>query len=126
MLLNQSKCQFLIIESNRTQRTEKAKINLSDKYIEETSKGKLLGIQFDNKLTMLDHIKQICKQASNKLYALARISQYLDEQKGNILMKSFITSQFNYCPIIWMYCQRKSNNLINRIHERALRLFTNL
>ena len=100
MLLNQSKCQFLIIQSNRTQRTEKAKIKLSDKYIEVTSKGKLLGIHFDNKLTMSDHIKQICKQASNKLYALARISQYLDEQKGQILMKSFITSQFNYCPII--------------------------
>ena len=40
-------------------------------------------------------------------------------------MKSFITSQFNYCPITWMYCQRKSNNLINRIHERALRIAYN-
>ena len=34
-------------------------------------------------------------------------------------MNAFILSQFNYCPITWMYCQRKSNNLINRIHERA-------
>ena len=40
-------------------------------------------------------------------------------------MRSFITSQFSYCPIIWMYCQRKSDNLINRIHERALRLAYN-
>ena len=40
-------------------------------------------------------------------------------------MKSFVISQFNYCPIIWMYCQRKSNNLINRIHERALRIAYN-
>ena len=40
-------------------------------------------------------------------------------------MKSFIISQFSYCPIIWMYCQRKSNNLINRIHERALRIAYN-
>ena len=40
-------------------------------------------------------------------------------------MKSFITSQFNYCPIIWMYCQHKSDNLINRIHERALRIAYN-
>ena len=37
-------------------------------------------------------------------------------------MKSFIISQVNYCPIIWMYCQRKSNNQINKIHERALRI----
>ena len=40
-------------------------------------------------------------------------------------MKSFIISQFNYCPIIWMYCQRKSHNLINKIHERALRIAYN-
>ena len=40
-------------------------------------------------------------------------------------MKSFIVSQFNYCPIIWMHCQRKCNNLINRIHERALRIAYN-
>ena len=70
---------------------------------------------------MSDHIKQICKLASNKLYASARISQYIGEHKEKFL-KSFITSQFNYCPIIWKYCQRKSINLINRIHERALRI----
>ena len=40
-------------------------------------------------------------------------------------MKSFVISQFNYCPITWMYCQRKSNNLINKIHERALRIAYN-
>ena len=30
-----------------------------------------------------------------------------------------------YCPIVWIYCQRKSNNLINRIHQRALRIAYN-
>ena len=40
-------------------------------------------------------------------------------------MNSFVISQFNYCPIIWMYCQRQSNTLINKIHERALRIAYN-
>ena len=40
-------------------------------------------------------------------------------------MKYFVTSQFNYCPVIWMYSQRKSNNMINKIHERALRIAHN-
>ena len=122
MLLNENKCQFMIIEPSRSSRNDIAKIKTGNKIIEEVKKGKLLGITFDNNLTMDEHIKHLCKQASNKLYALARISHYLDEQKRIILMKSFIISQFNYCPIIWMYCQRKSNNLINRIHERALRI----
>ena len=37
-------------------------------------------------------------------------------------MKSFIDSQFNYCPLIWMFHNRTLNNRINRLHERALRL----
>ena len=36
-------------------------------------------------------------------------------------MKAFIESQFNYCPLIWMFHSRTLNNKINHIHERALR-----
>ena len=36
-----------------------------------------------------------------------------------------IKSQFSYCPLIWMFSSRQSNNLINKVHERSLRLITN-
>ena len=39
-------------------------------------------------------------------------------------MKTFVESQFNYCNLIWMLHFRTSNNKINRLHERALRMFT--
>ena len=125
ILLNEDKCHFMIIAPTWKTRHIKERIKLRKQTITETNKAKLLGITFDNKLTMNDHIKNICNQASSKLYALARIFHYLNEQKRKILMKSFVIPQFNYCPIIWMYCQRKSNNLINRIHERALRIACN-
>ena len=37
-------------------------------------------------------------------------------------MKSFVTSPFGYCPLIWMFHSRCLNNKINSIHERALRI----
>ena len=37
-------------------------------------------------------------------------------------MKAFITSQFSYCPLIWMTHSRTLTNRINNIHKRALRL----
>ena len=40
-------------------------------------------------------------------------------------MKSFITSQFGYCPLIWVFHSRKLNNKINSIHERALKITYN-
>ena len=45
--------------------------------------------------------------------------------KREILLNSFITAQFNYCPLIWMCHGRTLNNKINRIHERALRIVYN-
>ena len=40
-------------------------------------------------------------------------------------MKSFIESQFGYCPLVWMFCGRKSNNSTNHLHEKALRIVYN-
>ena len=40
-------------------------------------------------------------------------------------MKAFVESQFQYCPLTWMFHSRKFNNKINKFHERALRLTYN-
>ena len=37
-------------------------------------------------------------------------------------MKTFIESQFNCCPLVWMFHNRTLNNKINKLHERALRI----
>ena len=42
--------------------------------------------------------------------------------KRRALMKTFVISQFNYCPLVWMFHSRKLNLCINSIHERALRV----
>ena len=40
-------------------------------------------------------------------------------------MKTFIMSQFSYCPLVWMCHSRTLNNKIIKLHERALRLVYN-
>ena len=42
-------------------------------------------------------------------------------EKRRTLMKAFIKSQFNYCPLIWILLFRTLKNKISHIHERALR-----
>ena len=46
----------------------------------------------------------------------------MDLPKRKVLMKAFITSQFSYCPLIWMLHSRTLSNRINNIQEWALRL----
>ena len=89
---------------------------------ENSTEEKLLGVKFDSNLSFENHVTSLCKKASQKLHALARISHYMDLNKRRNLMKASITSQFSYCPLIWMFYSRSLNNKINWIHERALRL----
>ena len=46
----------------------------------------------------------------------------MDLPKRKVLMKAYITFQFGYCPLIWMFPSRTLNNRIDNIRERALRL----
>ena len=67
----------------------------------------------------------MCKKAVQKLGALNRISSLSDPKKKRLVFNAVIKSHFHYCPLIWMFSSRRSNNLINRIHERSLRTVHN-
>ena len=46
-------------------------------------------------------------------------------ERQRVSMKSFIEFQFAYCPLVWMCCDKTSDNRINHLHERALRTVYN-
>ena len=117
MKLNQSKCHFLTSGS-----TEHLWIKVGNEVIWESLSEKLLGLTVDKNLNFNLHLKTLCKKVNQKVSALARVVRILPFQKRRLIMKTFIESQFSYCPLVWMFCSRKMNNKINHIHERALRL----
>ena len=100
----------------------KATATIDNSYTESENEQVLLGITVDSNLTFENHISSICKKAIQKLNALARIAPYMNIQKRRTVMKSLVTSQFSYCPLIWMFQSRCLNNKINSIQERALRI----
>ena len=54
--------------------------------------------------------------------AFSRIRTYLDNKQANILCKTTIMANFNYCPLIWMFSSKVANNEINRRPKRALQV----
>ena len=97
-------------------------LNFNNLIIKSSKEVEISGIKIDNNLNFNNHIKSICRKAGQKLSALLRISSNLNMKQEKLLYKSMIKSQFNYCPLVWMFCSRQSNNLINKIHERSLRI----
>ena len=116
MKANTDKCHLLVTRDTDVT----AKIGEFD--VKNSREEKLLGVKIDSKLSFENHVSSLCKKASQKLHALARVVNFMDLAKRKSLMKAFITSQFNYCPLIWMFHSRQLNNRINKIQERALRL----
>ena len=42
-----------------------------------------------------------------------------------MIFNALVKSQFSYCPLVWIFCSRQTNNMINKIRERALRIALN-
>ena len=71
--------------------------------LKAVKKKKILVKSIDTTLPFEHRITSLCNKASQKLQALARIAHYMDFEKRRSLMKAFVISQFNYCPLIWMF-----------------------
>ena len=114
MKSNDDKCNLIVVKN------ENLSIKVGNELRESSNLVDLLGI--DNELKFNEHVTNMLKKGNQKFPALARISKYLSQDKLKLLMKTFIQSQFNYCPLVWMFHNRTLNNKINRLHERALLL----
>ena len=110
----------LLISSN-----ENVTIHVGEYEIENGKCEKLLGVKLDWTLNFDDHISDVCKKASRKLNALARIATFIRLSKRRLLMNAFCNSQFSYYPLIWMCHSRTNNRKINRLHEICLRVIYN-
>ena len=64
-------------KSHLTNSTQEIQINIGEIATSNRKCDKLLGIHFDNKLTFESHVRSLCKKASQKLNAFARIAYSL-------------------------------------------------
>ena len=94
--------------------------------ITSTDEVRLHGVSIDNKLTFKNHIDELCRRASYKLYALRRIKPFLSKEKARLLANAFINCQFLYAPLIWMFSSKSSINKICKIRFRTLQIFHNV
>ena len=54
-----------------------------------------------------------------------RLKNYMGEKQMEILLNSFIYSNFNSCLLLWHFSSCKSTAKIERIHKRCLRILLN-
>ena len=72
--------------------------------------------KLDHKLTFDDNIFEFCKNASREIH-----TPYTHISKWRILMNAFVTSQFIYWPLIWIWYSRIKSKKSD-VHERCLQM----
>ena len=93
MNANLDKCHFLSSLDMNT------KITVSSFDIENIHSQKLLGVTIDCKLIFYDHVSYLCKKASAKISAMARVFPFMLLNQRN-LMKAISMTIFGYYPLV--------------------------
>ncbi len=86
---------------------------------------KLLGVHIDSLLKFDVQVENVCAKASRQINAVMRLSNTLDTEVKLVMYRAFILSNFNYCPLVWMFCGQESVKKMERLQCRALRFTFN-
>ena len=111
--------QGIILDKKKQNHTAEY-ISIDQKNIKTSSSVKLLGVHIDDKLNFNLHITKICRSAANQLHALIRLRMFLNFKEKKTLINSYFYSNFNYCPLVWMFSSTKSLNKVESLQKRAL------
>ena len=113
---NPDKFQSIIFSRHRIDEFD---ISLDGHVITRGNTLKILGVALDDKLNFNEHV-HMCQTASCQINALKRISNFLNEQCRMHVYKSFVSANFNYCPIVWLFCSKTYLKKLEKLQEQAL------
>ena len=123
MVVNLSNFQLMFLSKHKN--NEKS-MSFDGKIIRSPDTVELLGITADKNINFKRHILNIYHKASNKTKALFRIKKFFNLKQAQVLAEAYISSNFRYCPLIWTFYGKMSDNLIVETHYRTLRAISDI
>ena len=120
MMVNPNKFQAVVLKKKCSDLTN-TNFQVDNQVINSVSSVELLDIQIDGKFNFNLRISKICKSAANQSNALIRLKEFLSFHGKEVLINSYIISNFNYCPLVWMFSSTQSLNKTENLPKQALR-----
>ena len=106
MVLNLGKCHFLSIGKGIH---DEDVLFYDILTLKNSIEEDMLRVTIDRKLTSHQHIKKVCHKVGPALIVLLSLSPYIDINRRKTTYTTMVKSQFNYCPLFRIICNRKSN-----------------
>lgn len=121
MKANPGKFQAMVL----SRKNVNISFNINNVTIVPTKCVKLLGIYFDDKLSFSEHVQHLCKKAGKQVNALSRLSNILSQESKKVIFNTFISSTFNYCPLVYHLCGKVNTTKMEHVVERGLKIVYN-
>jgi hypothetical protein len=97
------KFQAIIINPKRSDNSYHS-LKIGEYEIQTQSSVELVGIEIDDHLYFTNHITTLLRKAAGQLNYLLSKKKCLNTESKRVLIESFIRANFNYCPLVWMFC----------------------
>ena len=108
MIVNPNKFQAIVATRNNKMK-DFFSLNIKKEVINSENCVKLFEAEIENEHSFKKHISTLVKKSSNQLNAISRIQKFTGFKKKEILLNSFVYSNFNDCPLVWHFCSAKIN-----------------
>ena len=121
--LNEEKTEILCCSTNKT--VTKVPLNefhVAEQKIDFSVKAKNLGVLFDEKLTMNDHVNYMSKCIHFELRKIGQLCTILDPNSIKTLVCAFVFSRLDYCNALLAGLPDNIINKLQRTQNQAARI----
>ena len=116
-----TKSQSMVVTNRRTPLPFPS-ISFGGLPVTEDEHVKLLGVDFDHKLSFRGHLRSVAVRANQRLAFLRRAAKALDTRGLVSVYKGFIRPVLEYAPLVWMGAAPTHLQRLDQVQHRALKV----
>ena len=120
--LNGDKSELLVISSARRPRPTLNSVCIENDIVSAAPSAKNIDVVFDEAMSLVPHVTNICKTSCFHLRAICKIRQFLDKDSTILLLHAFVISRLDYCNSLLFGLPDYVINQLQLIQNSAARL----
>ena len=122
--VNSDKFHAVINDKRRRDHTNEETL-IDQQNLGVVSSEKPFGVQLHDKLNFSLHISDTGKSSANQLNAIIKLKPLPSFKTKKVLINNHFSSNFDYCPLFWMFSISRSMNKIENIQKNNSEILYN-